>query len=483
MIEREWRESSDMRVSTLGIGSVLLTAAVLRFWGVAQGLPLALGPDEPIIIERAVQMLKTGDYHPHFFGYPTFTIYLHLAVATLRFIWGAASGLWGSLAEVSAADFYLWSRVVTAALGTATVVLVYQIGMRWGTRHALLAAALLALMPHHVRESHFATTDVPMTFFATLAFLLALEAHERGKLGRFVGAGIAAGLATSSNYHGVVAVLLPLMAAFMTRSADRPSGRHALGATAGFFGALLLTSPFMLLDLPAFLDGFARTVAASSRAATTGGWVLHLTELRAGLGWPTLLLALGALGLFLVRVVSGPGQTRFAMVLVSLAVYVPLVGGRPSTSARDLLPIVPFACLLAAVGVVSGVSLLRRFDIPRWVRTTIIAALTIAALLPPAIKSIQVDRSIGRQVALPPARTGAAGTREAPGLIGRVTGGVQRASRDSSVMSALWRSRSIHSATSAARRAADARALTSDRTDSSVGGPAAAENSCRWSRK
>lgn len=215
MIEREWREASDMRVSTLGIGSVLLAAAVLRFWGVAQGLPGALGPEEPVIVDRAVEMLKSGDYHPHFFGHPTFAIYLHLVVASLRFIWGAASGLWGSLAEVSAADFYLWSRVVTAALGTATVMLVFQIGMRWGTRHALLAASLLALMPHHVRESHMAATDVPMTFFATLAFLFALEAHERGKLGRFLAAGASAGLATASNYHGFVALLLPMMAALV----------------------------------------------------------------------------------------------------------------------------------------------------------------------------------------------------------------------------------------------------------------------------
>jgi hypothetical protein len=29
---------------------------------------------------------------------------------------------------------------------------------------ALLATALLAVMPNHVRESHFVLTDVPLTF-------------------------------------------------------------------------------------------------------------------------------------------------------------------------------------------------------------------------------------------------------------------------------------------------------------------------------
>ncbi len=48
------------------------------------------------------------------------------------------------------ADFYLWARALTALLGTATVLLLYQAGMRWGTRYAALAAGLLAVRPMHV---------------------------------------------------------------------------------------------------------------------------------------------------------------------------------------------------------------------------------------------------------------------------------------------------------------------------------------------
>ena len=40
---------------------------------------------------------------------------------------------------------------------------------------------------------------------------------------------------------------------------------------------------------------------------------------------------------------------------------------------RYLLPMLPFVCLLAAIAVVSGVSLLRRFDIPRPPRRLLIA--------------------------------------------------------------------------------------------------------------
>ena len=44
----------------------------------------------------------------------------------------------------------------------------------------------------------------------------------------------------------------------------------------------------------------------------------------------------------------------------------------------------------------SGVSLLRRFDIPRTPRTALIGSLTVAALLPPALQAIAFDINLGR---------------------------------------------------------------------------------------
>ena len=64
--------------------------------------------------------------------------------------------------------------------------------------------------------------------------------------------------------------------------------------------------------------------------------------------------------------------------------------------ARYLLPLTPPLCVLAAAAVVSGVSLLRRYEIPRCARTALIAALTIAALLPPALIAVRGDRDMAR---------------------------------------------------------------------------------------
>ena len=208
MVEREWREASDLRTSRMALAVVLIAAAVLRFWAIRRGIPYAVQVDEPEIVERAVNMMRSGSLHPHFFDYPGLSLYVQLVVSIVRFIAGAIGGEWSSLAQAAGGSFYLWGRFVTAAFGVATVLLVYQAGMRWGARHALLASGLMAVLPLHVRYSHYVLTDTPLTFFVALTFLLSLVAHERGTLGSFVAAGAAAGLAAATKYNGGVALIM-----------------------------------------------------------------------------------------------------------------------------------------------------------------------------------------------------------------------------------------------------------------------------------
>jgi hypothetical protein len=49
-------------------------------------------------MERAVRMIKTGDFNPHFFDYPTFYMCVQAAVAAFHFVVGAMRGQWVGLA-------------------------------------------------------------------------------------------------------------------------------------------------------------------------------------------------------------------------------------------------------------------------------------------------------------------------------------------------------------------------------------------------
>ena len=384
--------------TTLLFAAILIAAALLRFVGLTSGIPYAVGVDEPQVLNRAVIMMKTGDFNPHFFDYPALYIYVQLAVAIVRFMAGAAQGYWHSLDQVTAADFFLWGRTATALIGIATVLIVYRIGLRWGPRPALLAAALMAVMPAHVRESHFVLTDVPTTFFTALTCLLALRAHEQERAQAFAWAGFTAGLAAATKYPSAVAILLPLAAVWMTPGIKPSRLAGAIAAVLAATAAFLLGAPYTLLDLPGFLEGFARLAAWYVPAEGEPGWSVYLKHLRNNVHWTAFLLMLCGTALALVRAVRGPARAKWVLVVVFPIVYFCLISQQHGTIyGRYLLPIVPFTCILAAAAASWMAGLLRRWSVPRPMRTGLVAALTAATLVPAAVKSIEFDRTLSKR--------------------------------------------------------------------------------------
>ena len=321
MAEREWREASDERPSTVVLALILLSGALLRFWSLGHGIPFAIGVDEPQIMDRVVNMMRTGDFNPHFFDYPGFYIYLQLAVACVKFLANATAGGWTALDQADASAFYVWARGLTAIFGTATILVVYRLALRWGARHALLAAGLMAVLPLHVRESHYALTDVPMTFFVALTFLVTLSAHDHPSPGGFFVAGAMAGLATATKYNGGLALLMPLVAAFMTRPGT-PRVKLALVSLGGLLVAYAIAAPYTFLDLPGFLNGYAK-LAGSFRPAIgeDAPWLLYLKHLRLQFQWPGMLMIAAGLILGAVRAVKGPGQLRWTLLIVFPCLY------------------------------------------------------------------------------------------------------------------------------------------------------------------
>ena len=81
MVEREWREASDLRTSRITLAIVLVAAAVLRYWAIGRGIPYAVQIDEPEIVERAFNMMRSGSLHPHFYDYPGLSLYVRSAAS------------------------------------------------------------------------------------------------------------------------------------------------------------------------------------------------------------------------------------------------------------------------------------------------------------------------------------------------------------------------------------------------------------------
>lgn len=389
---------SVARPSSAALVLILAVAAILRFWALGQGIPFALGVDEPEVMERAVRMMKTGDFNPHFFDYPALYIYFQAIVAVLRFIWGAMHAEWSSLTQAPASAFYLWGRALTASLGTLTVLVVYRTGLRWGSVTAMVAAALFAVMPLHVRESHYVLTDVPMTLFVALTFLSTLRAAERPSRRAFVLAGVASGLAAAMKYNGALAVLMPVATCVTCGALHGRRIRTTAATIAAFVVTFFVCAPYTLLDLPAFLNGFGRlaTLYRTIPLASEPAAVTYTKHLRIALGWTGSAIALAGLALAAWRTAVGPDRLRWAIALVFPALYFAFIADQRIVYARYLLPILPFLALLAAAGIETAIASLRRMRTAPRLPQAAAALLLLMATVPPAWTSVGFDADAGK---------------------------------------------------------------------------------------
>ncbi|MFO8175122.1 MAG: glycosyltransferase family 39 protein [Longimicrobiales bacterium] len=385
---------------------IVLLGLGLRFWGISFGLPnLYARPDEIEVVARAIRFFS-GDLNPHFFQYPSLFFYLTAAVfAVFLGIRGLTGpGLEHLLAEaaVDPDPFFLLARGVSAVFGVLTIIVVYLGAKRFLNREAgLIAAFFLAVSPLHVRDSHFATTDVVLTYFTILAGFAVLRVLAEGGWRAYAWAGVTSGLVTATKYIGILFVAPLLLAHFLRPGGTGGSAQEVptrvdriirklahpgpwiflLCAAAAVF----LTSPFTFLDFPVSWSNFRFQLAhldSGHQVLLGPAWMYHLRfTLPMGLGLPVFLTAIGGSCLLLYRY---PVQT---LVLFGFpALFALSTASGQTVFLRYMLPLFPFASLAAGYGVWW---LVQRMPIQGKPRAAILITLLLAA--PGLYRTVNMD--------------------------------------------------------------------------------------------
>jgi len=252
-------------VPGLILAGILFFSLLLRLWGSEFGLPAytRYHPDEHALVDRAAAILWTGDWNLHRFNYPPFYAYIQTVAYAGYFLLGASRGLWSQVPPFPLPQYYHVGRMVTALLGTATILVVYLAGRQILRRRAsLLAAALLGGAYLHIIHSHYATFDVMVGLLTTMTLLFSTLIKTRGEARWYLLAGLCAGLAGATKYNGALALIIPLVAHVLSTPWGEwgwLDGRLFL-AGGGFVLGFLGGNPFALGDLPAFLNGLAQVL-------------------------------------------------------------------------------------------------------------------------------------------------------------------------------------------------------------------------------
>ena len=329
--------------------AILAGAFALRGWGSDFGLPAftRYHPDEHALVDRAAAILWTGDWNLHLFNYPPFYAYLQTGAYATLFLWLAAQGFWSQVPSFTVPEYYHWGRLLTAAFGTLTVLVVYFMGRRLRTRRTgLLAAALLAGSYLHVIHSHYATFDVMVGFLASLTLLFSdlIRTDEKAKW--YLLAGLSAGLAGATKYNGGVVVVIPLVAHVLAKRWDEwglINGRLFL-IPAGFLLGFFAGNPFALGNFTEFLNGLALVLhhygTEQPGFEGTSNWRWYPTVFLTSAD--ALWVVSGAVGL---AGLMWRDWKRGLLLLVFPATYFVIVSSFVVRFERNMVPLLPFLAL------------------------------------------------------------------------------------------------------------------------------------------
>ena len=379
----------------LALPLVLAVALVLRLYGIDWDGGALYHPDERAILTHTYDLslpalsnlgvlfnADESSLNPRWFPYGTLPIYLLKALQVAL----------SPVIDLDIIDLSRAGRALSALADTATVFVVYRLGLLlFDRRVGLLAASLTALAVLHVQLAHFFAPETFQTLFIVSSLYFMVHVVRQGRLRDSVWAGLFAGLAMATKVSSAP-ILLPLglahvfaawrQAPVASAPFDVPAAwwRQALRLASALgvaSAAFVVTEPYALIDFGRFSADVIeqsevvrriRDYPYTRQYVDTLPFIYHAHQLALfGLGVPLGVAALGGLVWAVVRTLWRGG----AELTVLLAFVVPLLlvtGLFEVKFLRYLLPVVPLMVLFGAALLIASVDWVReqRPALRRW---------------------------------------------------------------------------------------------------------------------
>lgn len=376
-------------------------ALAVRLYGVKYGLPFALKSDEPYIIDSA--MGNFFSQTPIILGWPGSLLVLVLFV--LYFIYYITLKITGTVARVEdliflywddPTGFYLAGRILVAASGAITVAVLYRVCAKiHGRGVAVLSSLFLTFAFMHVRHSHFALPDIPMTLLLVIALSLSWRIMKGTGVWAYIAVGALCGLSASLKFNSLIVVFPVLFAHFLReRRGSRLEGGKLLAFAASIMIFFYIGCPYILTDPKAVLASVREVVIGqkdigNTRAVPRGSPLSYLlwNVLPHSTSWAMVVLSMVGMGaLFLV-------PSRWSPILASYPViYVLLLATSKTLFLRYSIPLAPFMAIFSAVALTRLAGFIRSQRARRYA----LVAASLAVLLPQVRNVLLFDHMLTR---------------------------------------------------------------------------------------
>ncbi|MGE4094689.1 MAG: glycosyltransferase family 39 protein [Candidatus Binatia bacterium] len=260
----------------LALFLLLFVALSLRLYGVDWDQGALFHPDERAILMKVEQLnvpswqqlpdlldAQKSPLNPHWFSYGSLPLYLLKAVQLLA----------GLFTDWRLFDLRLPGRAISALFSTASIALIFCVGLRWlGLRVGLLAALFATFAVIDIQLSHFFTVDTILTFCSIAALFFLTRVACWGKRTDSLYAGIFVGLALATKASAFV-LGIPLVLAHLVYGISEPGEtvslsrlttesesrfhsaiRHLLLSSLIIWVTLLIVQPYMFLDFATYWE-------------------------------------------------------------------------------------------------------------------------------------------------------------------------------------------------------------------------------------
>lgn len=391
---------------------ILLLALILRLWGISFGLPYAYHIDELPYVRTALKLgsgvLSNPPYDPTGFANILFVEYGAL------YAMGRFSGIFESAEDFEVlyrsdpTVFLLLSRLTSVLLGTATVLAMYVLGKRARSRTTgVIAAALLSTTFLHVRDSHYGTPDIAMTFFVTLCVTQCLSALDGRKMRQLLFAGVAGGFAAAMKWTALPVIVPLLWTGIVTsglaseRAVETRRVKMLPAGIIGFGIGAAIGSPQIVLNPAPYWSKLSAEFGTAKapgfmgiwQVDTVPGWLFYAKTLMYGLSVVLLVLAICGLLSHILLLLRTRNQVSILLLSFPLIYYL-LMGLTRHYFARYALPMIPFLILFASEAItVASAVIVKEQRLPR----AVFALLGITAIIQPLSQSIRHDFLLARQ--------------------------------------------------------------------------------------
>lgn len=354
---------------------VIIFGFLLRFPGmfsnITGDIKLYVNSDESGILSSAFSIIRTADFNPQNFTYPSLLIYLEVIFQVALYVFSIGTDFFIRPFEQNvfpAGNLYAMGRLLNVILGTITIAVLYLVAKQFTNKKtAIMSAALLSVTFAHVWSSQYAVTDVPVTLFGLVSIYFSLRILKEDKWSNYLSAALFIGLAIGTKYNAFT-FAIPLITAHIIKNWGSLNYRLPFDLLGKVFSRKLIiscllipiiffvTTPYALLDLPHFLSDYTAVITSNSRP-----WNLQLTDANGIPSWLWYLKYSATSGLYyplFIVVIIGffwnllkltkQKFVIFSYVIINFLV-ISLMAGRMD---RWIIHIYPYLLIFAAIFII-----------------------------------------------------------------------------------------------------------------------------------